>query len=71
MALSLQVSGAIVPGSRWLPGPLLGGAIVVEVPTILVLMGLPVSNHMERGARGQRGLGRLGDLQFLEVAVDG
>lgn len=71
MALSLRVPGAIVPGSRRLPGPLLGGAIVVEVPTILVLMGLPVSNHMEWGARGQRGLGRLGYLQFLEVAVDG
>lgn len=67
----MEVPGNDVPGSRWLPGPFLGGAVVVEVPAILVLVGLPVSDHVEGGAEGQRRLAGLGDLQLLEVAVDG
>lgn len=71
MALSSGVPGAGVPGSGGLPGPFLGGAVVVEVPAVLVLVGLPVAKHMEGGAGGQRGQVGLGDLQFLEVGVDG
>lgn len=71
VALSSGVPDAGVPGSGRLPGPLLGGAVVVEVPAVLVPVGLPVAQHVERGARGQRGQVGLGDLQLLEVGVDG
>lgn len=57
--------------SRWFPGPLLGGAVVVEVPAVRVLVGLPVAQDVDWGAGGDRGLGGLADLQLLEVSVDG
>lgn len=40
------------------------------MPAVLVLVGLPVAQHVEGGAGGKRGLVGLGDLQFLEVGVD-
>lgn len=70
VALSSGAPDAGVSGSGWLPGPLLGGAVIVEVPAILVLVGLPVAEHVDRGAGGERGQVGLGDLQFLEVGVD-
>lgn len=70
VALSSGAPSAAVFGSRWLPGPLMGGAVVVEVSAVLVLMGLPVAKHAERGGRGLRGQVGLGNLQFLEVGVD-
>lgn len=71
VALSSEAPRAGVLCSRWFPGPLLGGAVVVEVPAVLVLVGLPVTQDVEGGAGGERGHGGLGDLQFLEVGVDG
>lgn len=41
--LSSGVAAASVLGPRGLPGPLMAGAIVVEQPAILVLVGLPVT----------------------------
>lgn len=61
---------ACVLCSRWFPGPLLGGAVVVEVPPILIFVGLPITLDMNGGDRRYRGQGRLWDLQFLEVSVD-
>ena len=71
VAVSSGAPDAGVPGSGRLPGPLLGGAVVVEVPAVLVLEGLPVSQHVERRAGGVRGQVALRDLQLLEVGVDG
>lgn len=62
---------AHVLGSRRFPGPLLRGAVVIEVPAVLILVGLPVSQDVEGGAGGGGGQGALGDLQLLEVGVDG
>lgn len=70
VALSSGAPRAGVLCSRWFPGPLLGGAVVVEVPAVLVLVGLPVTQDVEGGVGGVRGHGGLGDLQFLEVSVD-
>lgn len=70
VALSSGAPAAGVFGSGRLPGPLLGGAVVVEVPAVLVLVGLPVTQNMEGGAGGERGHVGLADLQFLEVGVD-
>lgn len=49
----------------------MGGAVVVEVSAIGVLVGLPVAQDVERGAGGGGRRRRLGDLQLLEVGVDG
>lgn len=49
----------------------MGGAVVVVVPSILVLVGLPVTEHLVGGAGRKRGQVGLGDLQFLEVGIDG
>lgn len=76
-ALSRAV--AIVPGaprahvlsSRWFPGPLLGGGVVIKVPAVWILVGLPVAQDVKGGAGGGGGQGALGDLQLLEVSVDG
>lgn len=68
--MALRAAHTGVLGSWWLPGPLLGGAVVVEVSAAGVLVGLPVTQNMEGGARGDRRWCRLGDLQFLEVGVD-
>lgn len=70
VALSSGVPAVGVFGPRWLPGPLMGGAVVVEVPAVLVLVGLPVAEHIDGGAGGLRGQVGLSDLQFLEVGVD-
>lgn len=69
--MALHAAHAGVLGSRRLPGPLLGGAVVVEVSAAGVLVGLPVTQNVEGGARGDGRRCRLGDLQFLEVGVDG
>lgn len=50
VALSPGAPRAGVPCSRRFPGPLLGGAVVVEVPAALVLVGLPVAQDVEGGA---------------------
>lgn len=70
MALSSGAPRAGVPGPGGLPGPLLGGAVVVEVPAVLVLVGLPVAQCVDWGAGGIRRQAGLGDLQFLEVGVN-
>lgn len=70
---------AVVPGtprahvlcSRRFPGPLLRGAVVIKVPAVLILVGLPVTQDVKGGAGGGGGQGALGDLQLLEVGVDG
>jgi len=46
VGLSSGVPDAGVSESRWLPGPFLGGAVVVVVPAVLVLVGLPVSQDV-------------------------
>lgn len=71
VALSSGVPAAGVFGSRWLPCPLMGGAVVIEVPAVLVLVGLPVTEHVEGGTGGLRGHVGLSDLQVLEVGVNG
>ncbi len=55
MAFCSRVPDAGVSGSGRLPGPLLGGAVVVEVPAILVLVGVPVAQYVEGGSGGERG----------------
>lgn len=70
-AVAVHTARAGVLGSRRLPSPLLGGAVVVEVSAIGVLVGLPVAQDVERGAGGGGRRRRLGDLQLLEVGVDG
>lgn len=70
-AVALRAARAGVLGPRWLPGPLLGGAVVVEVSATGVLVGLPVAQDVQRGAGGDGRRRRLGDLQLLEVGVDG
>lgn len=69
MVLSSWVPDAGVPGSRRLPGPLIRGAVVVEVSAGLVLIGLPVAQDVEGAARRHRRQAGLGDLQLLEVGV--
>lgn len=69
--MALHAARAAVLGSRRLPGPLLGGAVVVEVSAAGVLVGLPVTQNVEGGAGGDGRWCCLGDLQFLEVGVDG
>lgn len=71
VVVSSGAPGAGVLGSGRLPCPLLGGAVVVEVPAVLVLERLPVAQHVDGGAGGIRGQVVLGDLQLLEVGVDG
>lgn len=61
-------AGVLCP--RRFPGPLLAGAVVVEVPAALVLVGFPVAQDVDGGAEWDGGLGGLGDLQLLEVRVD-
>lgn len=69
----------VVPGtprahvfcSRGFPGPLLRGAVVIKVPSILILVGLPVAQDVKGGAGGGGRQGALRDLQLLEVGVDG
>lgn len=76
-ALSRAVS--VVPGTAgahvlcsWgFPGPLLRGAVVIKVPAIWILVGLPVAQDVQGGAGGGRRKGALRDLQLLEVGVDG
>lgn len=58
-------------GSRGLPGPLIGAAVVIEEPATLVLVGLPVTEHTDGAGGGQRGRVGLSALQILEVDVDG
>lgn len=70
VALSSGAPRAGVPGPGRLPGPLLGAAVVVVVPACRVLVGLPVAQHVERGAGGKRGQVSRGNLQLLEVGVD-
>ena len=70
VALSSGAPCAGVSGPGWLPGPLLGGAVVVEVPAVLVLVGLPVAQRVDGRAGGIRRQAGLGDLQFLEVGVN-
>lgn len=70
VALSSGAPRAGVPGPGRLPGPLLGGAVVVEVPAVLVLVGLPVAQRVDGRAGGIRRQAGLGDLQFLEVGVN-
>ena len=60
-----------VAGPGGFPGPLLGGAVVVEVPAAVVAVRVPVTQRVQREARGQLGQLALGDLQLLEVGVDG
>lgn len=63
-------AAARVPGARRLPGALPGGAVVVEMPAAQVLVRLPVTQDVQRGAGGHGGQVGLGDLQLLEVGVD-
>lgn len=70
-AVAIHAARASILGPWRLPGPLLGGAVVVEVSAIGVLVGLPVAQDMERGAGGDGRRCRLSDLQLLEVGVDG
>lgn len=53
------------------PGPLLRGAVVIKVPAILILVGLPVAQDVKGGAGGGGRQGALCDLQLLEIGVDG
>lgn len=69
--MALYAARACVLGSWRLPGPLLGGAVVVEVSAIGVLVGLPLAQDMLWGAGREGRRRRLGDLQLLEVGVDG
>lgn len=73
LAVSADTAGAAtgVPGARRLPGPLSGGTVVVEMPAAQVFVGLPVAQDVEGGARGDGRQAGLGDLQLLEVSVDG
>lgn len=70
-AVAIHAACAGVLSPRRLPGPLLGGAVVVEMSATGILVGLPVAQDMERGAGRDGRRRRLGDLQLLEVGVDG
>lgn len=72
LAVSSDAAGAAagVPGARWLPGPLSGGTVVIEMSATQVFVGLPVAQDVERGAGGDGRQAGLRDLQLLEVGVD-
>lgn len=72
LAVRSETAGAAagVPGARWLPGPLSGGTVVVEMPPAQVFVGLPVAQDVEGGAGGDGWQAGLRDLQLLEVGVD-
>lgn len=63
-------AGTRVPGSRWLPGPLSSGTVVIEMPAAQVFVRFPVVEDVERGARRDGRQAGLADLQLLEVGVD-
>lgn len=63
-------AAAGVPGARRFPGPLPGGAVVVEMSAAQVFVGLPVACNVEGRAGGDGRQVGLGDLQLLEVGVD-
>lgn len=63
-------AAARVPGSRWLPGPLSSGTVVIEMPAAQVFVRLPVVEDVERGARRHGRQAGLADLQLLKVGVD-
>lgn len=59
-----------VPGSRWLPGTLSSGTVVIEVPAAQVFVCFPVIEDVKRGVRRHGWQAGLADLQFLKVGVD-
>lgn len=63
--------GRGVAGAGRLPGLLLGGGVVVVVAAAVVPVRLPVALRLQRGAGGCRREEILGELQLLQVGVDG
>lgn len=63
-------AGTCVPGTRWLPGTLSSGMVVIEMPATQVFVRFPVIEDMERGARRDGWQAGLADLQLLKVGVD-
>lgn len=63
-------AAAGIPGARRFPGALAACPVVVEMPSAQVFVGLPVTQDVERGARGDGRQAGLRDLQLLEVSVD-